>query len=253
MRGSDSGWPSLGIVVPVYNEAATIERACVEIAGAAEHYPGRASVIAVDDGSSDASGSIMRGLSEGIANLDVERHAANSGYGAALRTGARRAKDLRLEYVAFMDSDLTNPPSDLLKIGELLRSGNDYVKGSRFIEGGSMSAVPGSRRAVSRLGNVVARALFGTRVRDVTNGFRAVRTDLFLSWPLRERGFPVIVEEFDWALRSGLEPAEFPTVLTPRICEQRATAFSYSPRLVLSYLRYPARALARRLRRGLRR
>jgi hypothetical protein len=80
-----------------------------------------------------------------------------------------------------------------------------------------------------------------------------VRTDQFLSWPLRERGFPVIVEEFDWALRSGLEPAEFPTVLTARICEQRATAFSYSPRLVLSYLRYPARALARRLRRGLRR
>jgi dolichol-phosphate mannosyltransferase len=242
--------PSLGIVVPVYNEAATVEQASVKIVEAAERYPGRATVIAVDDGSTDDSGLILRRLSDRVAGLEVERHPTNLGYGAAIRTGARRARDLDLDYVAFIDSDLTNPPTDLLKIGELIRSGRDYVKGSRFVEGGDMSAVPASRRVISTLGNAVARALFGTRVRDVTNGFRAVRTDLFLSWPLRQGGFAVIVEEFDWALLSGLEPAEFPTTLRARTGEQRATAFSYSPRLLASYLRYPLRALGRRLRRG---
>jgi dolichol-phosphate mannosyltransferase len=243
----------MGVVVPVYNEEATIERACVEIAEAAERYSGRVAVIAVDDGSTDRSRSILDRLSDRIAILEVVSHEANAGYGAALLSGAHRAKDLGLEYVAFIDSDLTNPPRDLLEIGALLEAGNDYVKGSRFVAGGDMSAVPASRRMVSRLGNTVARILFGTRVRDVTNGFRTVRTDLLLSWPLRERGFAIIVEEFDWALRSGVEPVEFPTVLEARTGEQRATAFSYSPRLVLSYLRYPLRALGRRLRGGPRR
>lgn len=250
MSALASGWPSIGVVVPVYNEEATIERACTEIAAVVERYPGRAKVIAVDDGSADDSAAIMDRLAGELDSFEVVRHDANAGYGAALRTGARYAHDLDLEFVAFIDSDLTNPPQDLLKIGELLSSGGEYVKGSRFVEGGGMSAVPASRRAASRLGNAVARALFGTRVHDVTNGFRAVRTDLFLSWPLRERGFAVIVEEFDWALRSGLEPVEFPTVLAARSGEQRPTAFSYSPGLVLTYLRYPAQALTRRLRRG---
>ena len=39
---------------------------------------------------------------------------------------------------------------------------------------------------------------------------------LFLSWPLQERGFPIIVEELDWALRTDVEPVEFPTVLMAR-------------------------------------
>ncbi len=128
--------------------------------------------------------------------------------------GARRARDLDLDYVAFIDSDLTNTPTDLLKIGELMRSGRDYVKGSRFVEGGDMSAVPASRRVISTLGNAVARALFRTRVRDVTK-MASGPCGLTCSspWPLREAGFAVIVEAFHWALRSGLEPAEFPTTL----------------------------------------
>jgi dolichol-phosphate mannosyltransferase len=241
-------WPSLGVVIPVYNEGTGIEGAVREIVAVARRYSGRAMVIAVDDGSDDESTDALRGLEKELTTLRVCVHERNAGYGAALRTGAVLAADLDLDYVAFIDSDLTNPPEDLLKIGELAHAGNPYLKGSRFVPGGGMLGVPFSRRAVSKAGNVVGRLLFGTSARDVTNGFRAARTDLFLSWPLRERGFPVIVEELDWALRSGIQPVEFPTVLTARSREQRPTAFAYSPRMVLSYLRYPTRAVARRVR-----
>jgi dolichol-phosphate mannosyltransferase len=239
--------------MPVYNEGPGIECSVKAIAGVARRYPGRAMLIAVDDGSSDGSGDVLRRLESEIEPLEVCVHERNAGYGVALRTGAARAGEAGLDYVAFIDSDLTNPPEDLLKIGELARAGNPYLKASRFIRGGGMSTVPLSRRLVSKAGNLVGRHLLGTRVRDVTNGFRAVRTDLFLSWPLQERGFPVIVEELDWALRSGIQPVEFPTVLSERSANQRGTAFTYSPRLVLSYLRYPARALVRRARDAMRR
>jgi dolichol-phosphate mannosyltransferase len=242
-------WPSLAIVVPVYNEEAGIERCCRVIVDVAERYPGRAVVIAVDDGSRDSSSIVLSNLERDLELLQLCTHEANAGYGAALRTGAQRAAELGFEFAAFIDSDLTNPPEDLFKIGELASRGHSYIKASRFVTGGGMGSVPFRRQAFSEIGNAVGRTLFNTRLRDVTNGFRAVRLDLYLSWPLQERGFPVIVEELDWALKSGVEPVEFPTVLTAREGEQRVSSFDYGPQLILSYLRYPLRAQLRRLRR----
>lgn len=110
-----------------------------------------------------------------------------------------------------------------------------------------MAEVPLQRRIWTITANRVAKPLFGTRVRDVTNGFRAGRTDLLSTWPTRERGFAVIVEEFAFALRAGIEPAEFPTRLSARSGEQRPTAFTYSPGLLWSYFRYPLAAFAQRV------
>jgi dolichol-phosphate mannosyltransferase len=244
---SEDSWPSLGVVVPIYNEAASIERACREVVDAVRRYRGRALVIAVDDGSADDSAEIVERLTAELPGLELVRHEQNAGYGAALRTGARRAQELKLDYVAFIDSDLTNPPSDLVKIGELAAQGHPYIKASRFVPGGDMSAVPFARRIVSRTGNIVASALFGTRVRDVTNGFRAGRTDLICSWPTTERTFAVIVEEFAYAQRDGIVPVEFATSLSSRTGQQRGSAFSYSPELIRSYLRYPMRAFLGRM------
>ena len=240
-------WPSLGVVVPIYNESAGIERACREVIDTARRYQGRAVVIAVDDGSVDDSAEIVGRLAGELLGLELVRHKQNAGYGAALRTGAHRARELGLDYVAFIDSDLTNPPSDLLKIGELARQGHPYIKASRFVPGGDMSAVPPQRRIVSRAGNVLASTLFGTPVRDVTNGFRAGRTDLICSWPTQERTFAVIIEEFAYAQRDGVVPIEFPTSLSSRSGEQRGSAFSYSPKLIRAYLRYPLRAFLERI------
>jgi dolichol-phosphate mannosyltransferase len=241
--------PSLAIIVPVFNEEATIDAGVREIAGVADRYPGRAAVLVVDDGSADRSPAILAALAAELETVELIAHAQNRGYGAALRTGTAGAAQRGLEYVAFIDSDLTNPPADLLVIGELAARGHDYVKASRFIAGGRMEGVPASRRTFSVIGNLVGRVLFGPPVRDVTNGFRGARTELLMSWPTRETGFAVIVEELDWALRSGIRPVEFPTVLRARGREQRPTAFAYSPRQILTYLRYPMRGFARRLRR----
>jgi dolichol-phosphate mannosyltransferase len=239
-------WPSLAVVVPVYNEEATIEDALRAIVAAAERYEGEALVIAVDDGSSDGSLAIVERLAGELDLLGVARHAVNQGYGAALRTGAARARELELEYAVFIDSDLTNPPEDLLKIGRLAAQGHAYIKASRFVPGGSMAAVPLRRRAVSRAGNLVGAALFGAGIRDVTNGFRAVRLADHARWPLRETGFASIVEELYWARHDGLDVVEFPSVLTARGDEQRGSAFPYSAAVIRSYLRYPLRARLKR-------
>jgi dolichol-phosphate mannosyltransferase len=238
----------MAIVLPVYDEAATIEHAVEAVAAVAVRYPGEATVIAVDDGSTDASAAILTRTAARLEVLDVQRHTANAGYGAALRTGARRAAELGLEYVTFMDSDLTNPPEDVMKIGALAAAGHEYIKASRFAAGGRMDGVPARRAAFSRAGNLVAARLFGARISDPTNGFRAMRTELADRWPLTQRGFASIVEELDWVLRSGITPVEFPTVLTSRTGDQRGTAFGYTPKVLATYLRYPLRAWVHRMK-----
>ena len=249
----EAPWPSLAVVVPVYNEALSIDSASRTIVGALQQYPGQIGVIAVDDGSRDESATILGRVATELPALELVRHEHNAGYGAALRTGAQRARDQGFSYVAFIDSDLTNPPSDLVKIGRLAQDGHAYIKASRFIPGGDMSAVPLLRRLASRSANWLAAWLFATSVRDVTNGFRGGRTELICSWPTRETSFAVIVEEFAFALRSGIRPVEFPTSLSARSSGHRRSAFSYRPRLILSYLRYPLRAFIDRHLRGNRR
>jgi dolichol-phosphate mannosyltransferase len=240
-------WPPLGIVVPVYNEAATIENALRRMAEVARAYEGTCRVIAVDDGSADGSREILERLEPELDVLDVARNPVNQGYGAALRTGAARAREDGLDYVAFIDSDLTNPPEDVLTIGRLAAGGHRYIKASRFIPGGTMGDVPWRRRIWSVAGNELGAFLFGAGIKDVTNGFRAVRLADHERWPLRETGFASIVEELDCALRDGLEIVEFPSVLTVRTQDQRASAFPYSGALIRSYLRYPLRAASRRM------
>ena len=239
-------WPSLGVVIPVYNEGATIEHGGRVISEMASRYPGRAVVIAVNDGSEDDSGGILDRLADEIELLDVFHREANGGYGAAQRTGARRALELGLDYVSFIDADLTNPPEDVLRMAELAREGHPYIKASRFVPGGGMINVFVLRRAMTRLASWVCRMLFWTPVRDPTSGFRTARTELVCSWPLRENGFASIVEEFDWALRAGLKPVEIPTMIGGRGEEQRKSSFTWSPSLVASYFRYPAGAFGRR-------
>lgn len=248
VSAESQSYPSLAIVVPVFNEANTIEMACREFLDVAERYVGRAIVLTVDDGSSDSSATTLQRLAAESDLLDYVQHEANRGYGAAVRTGAKRAKERGFEYVAFIDSDLTNPPEDLLKIGELAKEGALYIKGSRFAKGGGVQGVPWRRRFLSRMAKVVSARLFGVGAVDVTNGFRAASTGLYCSWPLHENGFAVIMEEVYWTLNGGVQIATFPTVLRARDEDQRASVFAYTPRLMREYLRYPLRTLAKRHR-----
>ena len=240
----------MGIVLPVYNEAATIERSVEAVADVARRYPGAARMIAVDDDSADDSAAILEALAPRVDVLEVVRHELNGGYGAALRTGARRAQELGLEYVTFMDSDLTNPPEDVLKIGRLAAEGHPYIKATRFAAGGRMDGVPWRRAVFSHAGNTVAARLYGTGLTDPTNGFRAMKAELANRWPIRERGFACIVEELDHVLRAGIRPVEFPTVLTSRTADQRVSSFGYTPKVIASYLRYPLRTRLHRVRRS---
>lgn len=228
----------------MFNEAAGADDCVRAVSLALDALERRSALIVVDDGSRDATPLILAELTPAWPRLTVERHQQNQGYGAALQTGARAALAAGFDYVLYMDSDLTNSPADIARFVPYMDADIDVIKATRFSTGGGMPDVPWRRRAISALGNRVARALFRLPIRDCTNGFRAVRTTLLTAMQLSERRFPVIVEELYWCRFLARTYAEVPVVLGSRAGDVKPSSFAYRPSVFWRYLRYGLLACA---------
>jgi glycosyltransferase involved in cell wall biosynthesis len=238
---SSSSGRSLAVVVPMYNELAGAERCLRELLATIPRIPMRAALVIVDDGSNDGTGDLLDRLHASDGGFKLV-HKPNGGYGSALVAGARAALEDGHDYVLFMDSDLTNPPAHIERFVPAIRDGYDLVKGTRFTDGGDMGTVGWSRWMFSKTASAISRSLFRMGLSDCTNGFRAIRAEMFVRMPLRERGFAVIMEELFWAKRWGATVTSVPTSLSERTADQRATMFSYRPAMLWSYLKYALRA-----------
>ncbi len=240
-KSADSA-PSLAVVVPMYDEEASVVRSVRAICAEIGRLARRTVLIVVDDGSRDATAVRLAGLASEESLLTVVRHATNRGYGAAIVTGAREAFERGFEYVLFMDSDLTNDPVDIPRFLDAIDRGVDVVKATRYSLGGDVVGVSASKVFVSKVGNRVARLLMRVPIHDCTNGFRAVRTSALARMKLTETEFPVIMEELFWCRWLGLSFAEVPVTLSRRSTEQRSSAFRYAPRVFWDYLKYAVRS-----------
>jgi dolichol-phosphate mannosyltransferase len=237
---SDS--PSFAVVIPMFNEEAGAEVCVKTVCGELQRVDPRARLFVVEDGSRDRTADILRELEKTTPALKVLFHSENRGYGQALVTGGRAAHDAGFDYAVFMDSDLTNDPKDITHFLGKMREGADSIKASRYIKGGGTSDVPPFRRAISVLGNSVARILMRIPIHDLTNGFRAVRTSAFVRIPFRENKFAIIMEELYYMKRMGCSFAEVPNVLRTRSGDRRKTSFSYKPSTFAQYLKYPLKS-----------
>ncbi|MCX6623772.1 MAG: glycosyltransferase family 2 protein [Acidobacteria bacterium] len=230
---------SFAVVVPMYNEESGARECILSICPVLRGLDLPSALIVVNDGSRDRTGSILTALEPEWPELRVITHPANRGYGAALRTGVEHAAAQGFTYVLFMDSDLTNHPSDLPLFVAMMRRNFDVIKATRYSKGGQVHGVPAWRVSISRAGNLLARVLFRLPLADCTNGFRAVRTSLFEPMRLTETRFPIIMEELYWCKFLAGSFAEIPVTLTDRGPQQRPTSFHYHPRVFYDYLKYP--------------
>jgi glycosyltransferase involved in cell wall biosynthesis len=194
---------ALSIVIPAKNEAATIADV---VASARSEYP-EAEIIVVDDGSTDATADLAE-----AAGASVVRHPESLGNGAAVKSGARAATG---EILALMDGDGQHDPRELGKLLARLDEGYQMAIGAR--DSGSHASV--GRWFANGVYNEIASRLTGSRIADLTSGFRAVRASMFnqflyllpngFSYPTTitmaflRSGYPVCFEPITAAERSG--------------------------------------------------
>jgi len=237
--------PSFGVIIPMFNEKSGAKKCILEISHSLNQVDWTYKIIAVDDGSSDGTSDILNSLLEANQNLEVIIHRRNQGYGGALQTGIRKAHDLGLAYVLFMDSDLTNKPTDIMHFYKKMQLGVDVIKATRYSEGGRVEGVPLKRRIISRVGNFIACRLFKLPITDPTNGFRALRTSIVSGLDFKEKGFPMIMEEVYLLASMRLTYENIPVTLSNRSSEVRRSSFAYTPKQLFNYLKYPLMAYFR--------
>ncbi len=163
----------LSIVIPAYNEEAAIGgtvRACLDARAEIVSAAGLdgVEVIVVDDGSSDRTAEIVRG----IADAKLVQHGVNKGYGVAIKTGFASAGG---ELLSFLDADGTCDPRLLGRLAKsLVDERADIVSGNRLAPGNHM---PPIRRLGNRLFATLINVVSPQRLTDIASGMRVLRRD----------------------------------------------------------------------------
>ncbi|MDJ0770978.1 MAG: glycosyltransferase family 2 protein [Ilumatobacter sp.] len=198
----------LTVVVPCFNEEATV----AELLGRVLASPWVAEVIAVDDGSSDATLEIMRGVSD--PRLTVLEQPYNQGKGAALRAGFARATS---DYVVVQDADLEYDPADYPLLLEPLESGDaDVVYGSRFVSGRPHRVLYFWHSMGNRFLTLLSNAFTDLNLSDMETCYKAFKRSIIQSIEIEEDRF-------------GFEP-EITAKVAARRCRVYEVGISYSGR-----------------------
>lgn len=192
----------LSVIIPVYNEAKTLE----EISRRVQAVDIEKEIILVDDGSTDGSREILKRLRSQDPSLKVVFHSHNQGKGAALRTGFREASG---DYLIVQDADLEYDPRDYIKLWQpVLRGKAKVVYGSRFRGGYRNMLTPHfwGNKFLTWLTNL----LYGVKLTDMETCYKLIPTELIKSIEIKSNRFNFEPEITAKILKRGYKIVEVP-------------------------------------------
>jgi len=204
------GAPDLTVVVPAYNEAKRIGAALVALQSFFRARGESFEVLVVDDGSRDATASLVTDFVATHPTFQLVRLPENRGKGAAVREGFARSRGRR---VLFTDVDLSTPLEELTPMDRALLGGADVVIASRALRESKLEIRQAwYREQMGKAFNRFVRLLTGIPFRDTQCGFKLLRGDdaRALAREMKEDGFSFDVELILLARRRGLRLQELP-------------------------------------------
>ena len=205
--------PLISFVMPVYNEGPSLE----DVLQRVYDLPLRAEVIAVDDGSNDATPSILRSYAESHG-LTTIRHDRNRGKGAAVRTGIARTTG---EVVVIQDADMEYDPADVVDLVQPIVEGYaDVVYGSRLTGGRPQRAYMFWHLVANRMLALLTNMLWNSTISDMETGYKAFRGEIVRGFDLREDDFRIEPEITSEVLRRKLRLYQVPIAYYGRTPEE---------------------------------
>jgi glycosyltransferase involved in cell wall biosynthesis len=201
---AESG-PEISIVIPVYNEGPNIPELRTRLLQSLDTLGKRWEVVLVNDGSTDATESLLDAIAEADTRFVVVHFRRNFGQTAAISAGIRLARG---DIVIPMDGDLQNDPRDICRLLDKIAEGYDVVSGWR-----KRRNDPITKTVPSRLANAIIGFVTGLRLHDYGCSLKAYRRDVlkdvFLYGEMH-RFVPV------YAAMRGARVAEIPVEHFPR-------------------------------------
>jgi glycosyltransferase involved in cell wall biosynthesis len=193
--------PLLSVVMPAYNERATIE----EIIGRVLAVPLRIELIVVDDGSTDGTRDILQRLAV-EKKFTLVLQPKNAGKGAALQRGFQEVSG---DLVVIQDADLEYSPEELPDLISLICEGRaDVVYGSRFL--GRHRVFLFTHYAGNRLLTFLTNVLYNTMLTDMETCYKVMRTGVLRSFQIKSKGFGIEPEMTAKIFKRGYRVYEVP-------------------------------------------
>ncbi len=221
--------PLVSIVIPIYNEAATLYQIVERVQEALAEVPH--DIVLVDDGSTDGTEAVIRSIADcglrnadweegwvpdprlregrpsGMTNLQVISHATNQGKGAALRTGFAAC---RARIIVVQDADLEYDPQDISRLVQPIVDGRaDVVIGSRF-HGEVQRVHLYWHRVGNALLTLLSNLFTNLNLSDMECGYKALRREVIHGITIEENRFGVEPELVAKVARAGWRVFEVP-------------------------------------------
>jgi glycosyltransferase involved in cell wall biosynthesis len=175
----------LSVIIPCYNEAATLEALVAQVMA----LPLPMELIIVDDGSADGSADIIRRLDEEYPAVRGLYHGENQGKGAALATGFAAAQGI---YAIVQDADLEYNPQEIPRLlAAALSNDADVVYGSRFVGSGAHRVVYFWHSVANRWLTTFSNITTNVNLTDMETCYKLFRREVIQSIDIQEKRFGV--------------------------------------------------------------
>jgi glycosyltransferase involved in cell wall biosynthesis len=200
----------LSIVVPVFNEEATV-RAVIERLLTID-LPVAREILVVNDGSTDGTRRVLDALPAAGEALRIVHAEVNGGKGRAIRTGFEKARGT---IVAIQDADLELDPAQLAVLVQPILSGHtNVVYGSRFLHG--TQGAPWLSVAANKFLTTLTNVLYGAQLTDMETCYKVMRSEIARELRLEANRFDIEPEITGKLLRAGHRIVERPVRFEPR-------------------------------------
>lgn len=202
-------------VIPTYNERDNLPVVIKRLRAAAPDVE----ILVVDDNSPDGTGDLADQLAAEDSNINVLHRTVKDGLGGAYLAGFAWGIEADYDVLIEMDADCSHQPEQLPLLVEAIESGADLAIGSRYVPGGKTKNWPVHRQILSRGANLYTRMILGTKIRDITAGFRAYRKEALQRLNLDGIDSKGYIFQVDLAWRSeqaGLTIREVPITFVER-------------------------------------
>ncbi len=220
-------------VIPVYNEIDNILPTINEI-NKFHNDKNKFEILFVDDDSPDGTSNEILKASHKFSNVRLIQHGKKEGIGAAIFYGCSFVKS---DLIIFLDADLSQSPSYIIEMMNIINNGSDMVIGSRYIKGSKQINQSYFKKYGSYFFNRFTSLLLGIKLNDITHSFRIFKKSIYdqVKKSITQKGHPSFLIEFTLlAQKKKFTISEYPVTFIERDKSKGVSKLSISKELIQS-------------------